>query len=65
MSAVNVSLDSRLWEMGSYILIECKNWSEKAGIEVIRTLVHICAYKGNKTAFYLLQMALHKTPMRR
>ena len=65
LSAVNVSLDSRLWEMGSYILIECKNWSEKAGIEVIRTLVHICAYKGNKTAFYLLQMALHKTPVRR
>ena len=51
LSAVNVSLDSRLWEMGAYILIECKNWSGKAGIEVIRSLVHICAYKGNRTVF--------------
>ena len=51
LSAANVSLDGRLWEMGAYILIECKNWSGRIGIGVIRSLVHICAYKGNRTVF--------------
>lgn len=49
LSAVNVSMDSKLWEMGAYILIECKNWSEKVDVQVIRGLSHISTLKGNKT----------------
>lgn len=37
--------------MGAYILVECKNWKAKVGIEVIRGLSHISELKGNKTTF--------------
>ena len=50
LSMVNVSQDGELWEMGAYILVECKNWKRKAGVPVIRNLGHICSLKGNKTA---------------
>ena len=49
LSAVNISLDNQLWEMGSYFLIECKNWDKKVDVKVIRSLSHICELKGNKT----------------
>ena len=49
LSTINISLDKDLWEMGAYILIECKNWHEKVGIQVIRGLSHISELKGNKT----------------
>ena len=26
LSVANISLDDELWQMGAYILIECKNW---------------------------------------
>lgn len=51
LSVINTSLDSWLWEMGAYILVECKNWEEKVGIQVIRGLAHISELKGNKTVF--------------
>ncbi len=49
LSVVNVSLDGALWEMGAYLLIECKNWASKVDISVIRGLAHIAELKGNKT----------------
>lgn len=49
LSAINISLDNNLWEMGAYILIECKNWKKKVDIQVIRGLSHISDLKGNKT----------------
>ena len=51
LSVVNISYDQKLWEMGAYILVECKNWKAKVGIEVIRGLSHISELKGNKTTF--------------
>lgn len=51
LSVINTSLDSWLWEMGAYILAECKNWEEKVGIQVVRGLAHISELKGNRTIF--------------
>lgn len=49
LSIVNTSLDSNLWEMGAYLLTECKNWADKVGIQVIRGLSYSSNMKGNKT----------------
>lgn len=49
LSVVNTSLDSNLWEMGAYFLTECKNWTDKVGIPVIRALSYSSNMKGNKT----------------
>ncbi len=46
----NISLNSEVWKWGAFILIECKNWSDKVGIEVIRDLGYIMSYKGNRTS---------------
>mgnify|MGYP000175880043 CR=1 FL=1 len=43
-------LDDELWQMGAYILIECKNWKKHVGIQQIRNIAHISSMKGNKTA---------------
>lgn len=58
LSIVNVSLDTNLWEMGAYILVECKNWDEKVGIQTIRGLSHISDLKGNKTTFLFVANGL-------
>ena len=31
LSVANISLDDELWQMGAYILIECKNWKKQCG----------------------------------
>ena len=48
MSVVNTSLDSNLWEMGAYFLTECKNWTDKVGIPVIRALSYSSNMKGKQ-----------------
>lgn len=50
ISVVNVSLDGALWQLGAYILVECKNWSAHVTLPEIRNLAHISTMKGNKTA---------------
>lgn len=60
LSAINVSLDNNLWEMGAYILIECKNWTKKVNIGVIRGLSHISELKGNKTTILFSANGLTK-----
>lgn len=60
LSLVNVSLDSQLWEMGPYILAECKNWSRRIGIQVIRGLVHIASMKGNRVTLLFAASGISK-----
>ena len=50
LSLVNCSLDDRLWQLGAYILVECKNWENRVDIQQIRNIAHISNLKGNKTA---------------
>lgn len=50
LSIVNISLDNERWQLGAYILVECKNWSTHVDIHHIRNIAHICSMKGNKTA---------------
>lgn len=50
ISVANVSLDDELWQLGAYILIECKNWSDRVDLHQIRNIAHISNMKGNKTA---------------
>lgn len=47
ISCCNISLNSNVWKFGSFILIECKNWKDKVGIDIIRELSYIMFYKGN------------------
>lgn len=49
LSVINVSLDDRLWQLGAYILVECKNWTTHVNIHQIRNIAHISNMKGNKT----------------
>ena len=50
LSVANVSLDEELWQLGSYILVECKNWKRHVDIPQIRNVAYISTMKGNKTA---------------
>lgn len=50
ISLVNISLDDQLWQLGAYILVECKNWSSHVDLHQIRNIAHISNLKGNKTA---------------
>ena len=50
LSVANVSLDDELWQLGSYILVECKNWKNHVDVPQIRNMAYISAMKGNKTA---------------
>ena len=50
LSVVNISLDDELWQLGSYILVECKNWKRHVDIPQIRNIAYISTMKGNKTA---------------
>ena len=50
LSISNVSLDNELWQLGAYILVECKNWNTHVDIHQIRNIAHISSMKGNKTA---------------
>lgn len=50
ISLVNISLDDQLWQLGAYILVECKNWSSRVGVHQIRNIAHISNLKGNRTA---------------
>lgn len=49
LSCCNISLKSNIWKLGALILIECKNWKNKVGVDVIRELSYIMSYKGNST----------------
>ena len=50
LSVVNISLNEELWQLGSYILVECKNWKRHVDIPQIRNVAYISTMKGNKTA---------------
>lgn len=50
LSVVNTSLDDEIWQLGAYILVECKNWTTHVNIHQIRNIAHISNMKGNKTA---------------
>ncbi len=50
ISVINISLDDDLWQLGAYILVECKNWSSHVDIHQIRNMAYISNMKGNKTA---------------
>ena len=50
LSLVNCSLDDRLWQLGAYILVECKNWENRVDILQVRNIAHVSNMKGNKTA---------------
>lgn len=46
----NVSLDSRLWELGALALVECKNHKKKSTVSDIRNLIPVMDTKGIKSA---------------
>lgn len=46
----NVSTDDCLWQLGSYILVECKNWKQHVTLPQIRNIAYISSMKGNKCA---------------
>lgn len=50
ISVVNISLDDELWQLGAYVLVECKNWRMHVDLHQIRNIAHISNRKGNKTA---------------
>ena len=50
LSIANISMDNELWQLGAYILVECKNWNTHVDIHQIRNIAHISTMKGNKTA---------------
>ena len=50
LSIANISLDDELWQLGAYVLVECKNWNSHVDIHQIRNIAHISTMKGNKTA---------------
>ena len=50
LSVANVSLDDELWQLGSYILVECKNWKKHVNVPQVRNIAYISSMKGNKTA---------------
>ena len=49
ISVANVSYNDKLWELGAYILVECKNWCKRVDIPVIRNIGYNSMMKGNKT----------------
>lgn len=50
ISLANISLDDQLWQLGAYILVECKNWTSRVDLHQIRNIAHISNLKGNKTS---------------
>ncbi len=50
LSIANISLDDELWQMGACVLVECKNWRTRVGIQQVRNIAHIINMKGSKTA---------------
>ena len=50
MSIANISLDNELWQLGAYVLVECKNWDKHVDIHQIRNIAHISNMKGNKVS---------------
>ncbi len=46
LCCVNVSVKEELWKLGALILVECKNWSSKADVSVIRSIGQIMYMKG-------------------
>lgn len=50
LSVAALSLDDALWQLGAYVLVECKNWASHVDIRQIRNIAHISSMKGNKTA---------------
>lgn len=50
LSVAALSLDDALWQLGAYVLVECKNWDSHVDIRQIRNIAHISSMKGNKTA---------------
>lgn len=50
ISVANVSTDDCLWQLGSYVLVECKNWKQHVNLPQIRNIAYISSMKGNKCA---------------
>lgn len=51
LSVINNSLSEDLWQLGAFILTECKNWSRKVDIPVIRSLAYTTLTNGSSTVF--------------
>ncbi|MBS7020629.1 MAG: restriction endonuclease, partial [Firmicutes bacterium] len=49
LCCANLSNDSRFWNMGGLILVECKNQNKKVPVSTIRSLSQIMEYKGIST----------------
>jgi len=52
ISLANVSEKQSLWNLGAYILVECKNYHSNVGVKEIRNIGYICNMKGCKTALF-------------
>lgn len=52
ISLANVSKKQSLWNLGAYILVECKNYHSNVGVKEIRNIGYICNMKGCKTALF-------------
>lgn len=50
ISLVNISQNDVLWQLGAYILVECKNYSKHVSIREIRNIAYVCNMKGCRTA---------------
>lgn len=60
LSVANVSLDDELWQLGSYILVECKNWNKHVNVPQVRNIAYISSMKGNKTALLFASNGITK-----
>lgn len=60
LSCINISNNYLLWELGAFILVECKNWKEKVDVKVIREMGYITLYKGNTTSILVTRTGLQK-----
>lgn len=50
---VNASLDQSAWDMGTILLVECKNRIEVSGVSVLRNLSFIMDAKGCRTGLII------------
>lgn len=60
LSVANVSLDDELWQLGSYILVECKNWKKHVDVPRVRNMAYISTMKGNKAALLFASNGITK-----
>ena len=57
---VNASLDQSAWDMGTILLVECKNRVEVSGVSVLRNLSFIMDAKGCRTGLIISMSGFSK-----